>query len=260
MGRTWAGPDRHWKPAPRSGYVGRNRDGWGDMGLRDLRKRIAGSERLNEALAAAFAGYVRVCHRTTRWTREGFDDLRGHLATGHPAVVVIWHQRLMMSPYLFDLGAGRICSLTSRARAGRLAGRMQAQFGFETIAISAQPQQVALTRAVLSRMKEGVSVGIAPDGANGPARVAKTFPLVWSRSSGEPIFLVAYSGRRSLTLPTWDRMMLPLPFTRGALLVRRFSEEVPRKLDEAEMERLRLKLEAELSALTDEADRIAGRR
>jgi len=71
---------------------------------------------------------------------------------------------------------------------------------------------------------------------------------------------VAYAGRRCITLPTWDRMMLPLPFTRGALLVRRFPHEVPRKMTDNETEALRAVLDTELDALTDEADRIAGRR
>jgi len=227
--------------------------------LKTLRKRIAGSRALNGALAGFFARYVRFCHATSRWERRGFESLTGQLQTEGPAVVAVWHQRLMMAPYLFDLEAGRICSLTSGARAGRLAGMIQESFGFETIAMSSHTRHVALSRAVLSRMKDGVSVGIAPDGANGPARVSKTFPIVWARSSGAAIFVVAFSARRALTLPTWDRMLFPLPFTRGALVVRRFDNDVPRKLDEAETEALRQALDAALDAVTDEADRLSGR-
>jgi lysophospholipid acyltransferase (LPLAT)-like uncharacterized protein len=230
------------------------------MRLQDLRKRIAGNEWLNDRIAVMLAAYVGWCYRTSRWERQGFDDLRAHLATGEPAVMVLWHQRLIMAPFLFDMELGRICSLTSTARAGRMAGRILGKFGFETIAMASNKRHVALSRAVLSRMKDGVSVGIATDGAQGPARVSKTFPVIWARSSGQPIFVVAYAGRRCITLPTWDRMMLPLPFTRGALLVRRFAHEVPRKMTEDETEALRAILDTELEALTDEADRIAGRR
>jgi len=228
--------------------------------LRQIRKRIAGSPALNAALARLFAGYVRFCHATTRWERRGFEALRAQVAGDGPVVIAIWHQRLMMAPYLFTLDAGPICSLTSAARAGRMAGLIQTRFGFETIAMSSHTRHVALSRAVLGRMKQGVSVGIAPDGANGPARVAKTFPIVWARSSGAPIFVAAYSARRVWSLPTWDAMFFPLPFTRGALVVRPLDRPVPRKLDEAQTEALRAELDRALDAVTAEADALAGRR
>jgi lysophospholipid acyltransferase (LPLAT)-like uncharacterized protein len=225
-----------------------------------LRKRIAGSERLNDWVATVLAGYVSFCVRTSRWERDGFEALARHLDTGEPAVMVLWHQRLIMAPFLFDMERGKICGLTSSARAGRLAGRIVQKFGFVTVAMSSHQRHVSLSRAVLGHMRQGMSVGIACDGPTGPARQAKTFPLVWARSSGHPVFVTAYAGRRCIRLPTWDRMMLPLPFTRGALLVRPFPHRIPRKLDDAGMEDLRQKLDAALDAVTDEADRRAGRR
>lgn len=227
--------------------------------LKELRKRIVGSPALNGGLARVFAGYVRFCHATTRWERHGFEDLTAQLTEHGPVVIAVWHERLMMAPYLFDLDAGRICSLTSDARAGRLAGLIQTRFGFQTIAMSRYKRHVALSREVLLRMKDNWSVGIAPDGSNGPARIAKTFPIIWARSSGAPIFVAAFAARRTLSLPTWDRMQFPLPFTRGVLRVRRFDKDVPRKLDEDGTKKLRAALQAALDDVTAEADRAVGR-
>ena len=225
-----------------------------------LRKRIADSEGFNRAIARILAGYVRFAVRTSRWERRGFEALRDHLRGGEPAVMVLWHQRLIMAPYLFDQDLGKICSLNSDRRAGELAGMIVEEFGFETVAMSAAKREVALSREVLGRIKQGYSVGMATDGSTGPARRAKTFPIVWSRSAQKPIFLVAYSSRPALLMPTWDRQMIPLPFSRGALVIRRWEEEVPRKLSEDETEALRAKLDAALDAVTEEADRLAGRK
>jgi lysophospholipid acyltransferase (LPLAT)-like uncharacterized protein len=226
---------------------------------RSLRKRIADSERVNNAVAAVLARYVAFCYRTSRWERRGFDELTAYLRTGRPAVMCLWHQRLLMAPYLFDLETARICSLNATARAGMMAGRILEKSGFEVEAMDPKASNVTVSRTVLGRMKRGYSVGMATDGTRGPARRSKTHPLLWARSAQAPIYVVAYSGRRCIHLPTWDRMMLPVPFTRGALVIRRFEEEVPRKMDEAELEALRQKLDLALDAVTGEADRIAGR-
>ncbi|MGI1664038.1 lysophospholipid acyltransferase family protein [Palleronia sp. KMU-117] len=228
-------------------------------GKRSLRKRIADSETLNNALAAVLARYVAFCHRTSIWDRRGFEELTEFLKTGQPAVMCLWHQRLLMAPYLFDQDTARICSLNTTARAGMLAGRILEKLGFEVEAMHPTATNVTVSRAVLGRMKRGYSVGMATDGTRGPARVSKTHPLLWARSAQAPIYVVAYAGKRCIHLPSWDRMMVPVPFTRGALVIRRFEEEVPRKMDEAELEALRQKLDQALDAVTEEADRIAGR-
>lgn len=225
-----------------------------------LRKRIANSPALNRAFAKLIAGYVWLVWKTARWDIRGMEAMRDHLASGTPLIAALWHQRLLMSPYLFPRDAGAICSLTSEARGGRLAGQVQREFGFDTIAMAKSKRHVALSRDVVRKMAQGVSIGIAVDGPNGPARQAQTVPLVWARMSGKPIYLVTYSMRRHRLLATWDRAMLPFPFSRGVILCRKLEITVPRKMDAAKMDHLRLRLQQELDALTLEADLAAGHR
>ncbi len=178
---------------------------------------------------------------------------------GEPVIMALWHQRLTMAPFLFDRSLGEFCSLTSSARAGRLAGQVLGRFGFDTVPMSSHKRHVALSRIVLGKIREGKSIGIAVDGPRGPARVASTVPIVWARASGCRIFCVSFSANRVATLPTWDRTMLPLPWTRGVLMCREWKQDVPRRASEAETEALRRDLEAELDAVTDESDRATGR-
>lgn len=223
------------------------------------RKRLADSEWLNNTVASILAGYIHFCYRTSRWDRDGFDELTEYLKTGEPAVMCLWHQRLLMAPFLFDQEVARICSLNTTARAGVMAGRILEKLGFEVEAMNPNATNITVSRAVLGRIKRGFSVGMATDGSHGPARVSKTHPILWARSSGKPLFVVAFAARRVIKLPTWDRMHLPLPFTRGALLVRRWEHDVPRKMSEDELETLRNALDISLDAVTDAADRRAGR-
>ncbi|AFO89879.1 DUF374 domain-containing protein [Phaeobacter inhibens] len=219
-----------------------------------LRKKIADSPKVNRAVEALLAGYVRFAYRTSRWERRGFEEMDACVASGEPVIFVLWHQRLIMAPYLFDTSLGRICALTSAARAGRLAGQILVRLGFETIPMSSHKRHVALSREVLRRTKEGCSIGIAADGPRGPARVSSGVPITWARMTGCRVFTVAFAERKVIKLPTWDRQMLPLPFSRGVLLCQEWTEEVPKKPSDEQAEKLRLRLEASLDEITDRAD------
>lgn len=224
-----------------------------------LRKRIADSEGFNNAVAAVSSWYIRLVHRTSTWERHGFEVLEDIVRSGEPVIVVLWHQRLLMTPYFFPLHLGPICSITSSARAGSMVGRIQKRFGFQTIAMSSHKRHVALSREVLGKMKQGVTIGIAADGPRGPARVSSTVPLVWARASGKRVFTITYSARRGTEAGTWDRMLLPGPWNKGVFMCREWARTVPRKASEDEVETLRQDLQRQLNDLTAECDARMGR-
>ncbi|MEP2027073.1 MAG: DUF374 domain-containing protein [Paracoccaceae bacterium] len=224
-----------------------------------LRKRIADSEGYARAVTAVTASYLRFAFRTSKWQRLGFKAMDDAVRNGDPIIMVLWHQRLMMSPYMFDVSLGKFCSLTSAARAGSMVGKLLQRFGFANVSMSSRKRHVALSREVLERIRDGYSIGIATDGPRGPARQSSNVPLVWGRVSGKRIFVVSYSSRRALELPTWDRTMIPAPFTRGVFLCQEWPVSVPRKGTDSEYEALRLNLQAALDEVTDASDRASGR-
>lgn len=225
-----------------------------------LRRKIADSPLLNRWVEGLIAAYVRLAHATSRWERMGFETMEAELAKGEPVIFCVWHQRLILSPWMFDTRLGKFCSLTSSARAGRLVGQVLARFGFDTVPMSSHKRHVALSREVLRRMADGYTIGIAVDGPRGPARVASTVPLVWARSTGKRIFVLSWSANRTVRASSWDRFLIPLPFSRGVLMCRPWDEPVPRGLDVEGTEALRQRLERALDDVTDASDIAAGRR
>lgn len=225
-----------------------------------LRRKLADSEALLNWVARRIAGYIRLVHRNTTWQRIGYDDLDRLADEGEPVIVVLWHQRLAQSPYFFPLDKGRICSITSAARAGSMVGRVQQLFGMDTIAMSSHKRHVALSREVLGKMKQGISIGIAADGPRGPERVSSTVPLVWARSSGKRVFGITYSVRHGREAGSWDRLLLPRVWhNEGVFLCREWTDPVPRKASDEQIETLRQSLERHMNDITAEADRMVGR-
>lgn len=221
-----------------------------------LRKKIADSARVQSFVAGRIEALVRRAHRRSDWERVGFEPMEDSLRNGEPVIVVLWHQRLMMSPYLFPVELGKIFTLTSEGRAGRMAGLFQMRFGMDTVAMSTRKRHVAMSREILGKINEGYSIGIAADGPRGPERICSTVPIVWARSSGKRVFVVTFSADKVWELGTWDRMWIPRARSRGVLMCREWDRKVPRKGTEEEFEALRADLQESLDALSAEADQI----
>jgi hypothetical protein len=79
-----------------------------------------------------------------------------------------------------------------------------------------------------------------------------------ARLSGVPVIPATYGASRRKVLGSWDRFVVPLPFSRGVFL---WGEpiQVARDADAAAQEAARQELEDRLNALTREADRLCGR-
>lgn len=222
-----------------------------------LRRRIASSQGLNRAVAAIFGLWLRLVWVSSRRDADGWDRV-ARLVAAHGAVIIVcWHQRLMLTPWMFDLRQAPCQSLTSAGRAGRLVGWIHQHFGYGSVPMPKGTLGAAEIRDVLRGLKAGVSVGISPDGPRGPARVAKDTPIRWARTAQVPIVAFTYAGSRVWRWNTWDRLHFPLPFGRLVLRWRQWDRAVPNRLSDAEADQLAADLSAFMDALTAEADNAA---
>jgi lysophospholipid acyltransferase (LPLAT)-like uncharacterized protein len=230
-----------------------NTDKARDPVLKALRKKLEKSETLAAVLASLTARYLGFCERTTKWTVVGRDDLVAATEDG-PILVVMWHQRSIMGALHWPDGAGPLSSLYANSPIGRVSGALQRRMGLLPMQMSEKTSNVATSRAVLKRAREGVSIALTGDGPLGPAMVLKDAPLEWARVTGMPVFAYAFATTRGRRLDTWDRMLVPRPFGRGAKVYRRFDRAISRKMDDAEREALRADFADFLTATVAEAD------
>ena len=222
-----------------------------------LRKRLEKSETLAAAIAWPLAAYLRLVFRTGRWQAEGLDELRAELARG-PVIVVFWHGRLMMSGPAWPLRPARSVLPVAPSPAGLLSAKTQGHFGSTPVVIDPRRAGMANIRAVLGAVREGNSLGLTADGPKGPARKAKSAPVEWAQATGRPVFLFSWSSPAVMRLNTWDRLMIPRPFSRGVYGYRKWKDALPRKLNPAERDRLQQELAEALDSFDREMDNRAG--
>lgn len=188
-------------------------------------RRLVGHPAVQRAGARALGFYLDFALRTTRWTLHGEANVAPH-AAGAPAVVAFWHERLSMMPMLWEVvrrgstlaQAPRVHVLVSRHRDGRLIGALVRRFALDVVHGSTSKGGAAGMRTLAALLAGGDHVAITPDGPRGPRRRAAPGVAQLAEISGAPVLPCAAQTTRRIELATWDRMVLPLPFGRGAIV------------------------------------------
>ncbi len=204
-------------------------------------------------LAAALIAAVRI---TTRWQSVNAGVAQDAWAGKAPVIVAFWHNRLAMMPYCWR-SRRPFHMLISAHPDGRLIAKAVAHFGIDAVAGSSRRGGAEALRALVRLARDGHSIGITPDGPRGPRMRIREGALALARLSGVPVVPAAVSVRRRVVLNTWDRLIVALPFSRGAMVWGN-PIHVPRDADTAVVARLQAELERELNRVTAEADHLAG--
>jgi lysophospholipid acyltransferase (LPLAT)-like uncharacterized protein len=231
--------------------------------LRDWWRAFRKSETLRRVGCWLAAQYIRLVWATGRWEiRNGATPERFWRAD-EPFIIGFWHGRLLILPAMWPR-TSKISMLISMHRDGELIAKAISYFGHGTVRGSAAKAGstkdrggAAALRGMLKALKAHEYVGITPDGPRGPRMRATEGIVTVARVSGAPIIPCSYSARTRYVLGTWDRFVIPLPFTRGVIV---WGEpiHVARDADAAALETARLAVEAGLNAVTNLADDAMG--
>jgi Uncharacterized protein conserved in bacteria len=185
---------------------------------------------------------LRLWARTIRWqNRYDFDKDKGK-------IYALWHGYALALAF-FGLDRG-IVVLVSRFRDGDVADGLLKRFGFETVRGSAEEGREgkggrsALLK-LMELLKEGKNVAITVDGPKGPPFKAKDGVIFLAQKTGAVIIPACVKFEKFLRLNTWDRLVIPYPFTKAQLLV---GKEIKADPEDA-IEDKRRELEEELLRL-----------
>ena len=182
--------------------------------------------RTQSGLAYLLGLYLAFAYRTTRWRLEGREHIAQHVA-GTPLIVAFWHERLPLMSMLWELarampghaqGPQAAHVLVSQHRDGVFIGAVIRRFHLDVVLGSSSRGGAAGVRLLVALLVRGDFVAITPDGPRGPPREAAAGVAQLAALSGAKILPCAAQTTRHLRLPTWDRMILPLPFGRGVVM------------------------------------------
>jgi hypothetical protein len=194
--------------------------------------------------------------RSWRLKIRGWEKVRELEAKGQAPIFAFWHGRLLPLGYAFR--KRRYAIMSSESRDGQISIKANTFLGFEVIGGSSTHGGTKGLREITRVARTGRIIGITPDGPKGPRQKLQEGVLMIAMATGRPLVPITATARRAVQLHSWDRFLVPLPFTEVVVTV---GEPMffPRKMSKEEREDARIKFEAQMNALLEETDGIFGR-
>lgn len=175
---------------------------------------------------------------------------------GGRAIYATWHQR--MSYHFYHLSKMGISVLISPSRDGEIAARLAVRLGFRAIRGSSSKDGFYGLMGAVHELKKGNPVGMLVDGPLGPPRVAKMGTILMAWLGQAPIIPVLWGVDKGWVMNSWDRYLIPKPFTNAVIKYER-PIWVPRETKRDSLEFYRKLLEHTLNQGTDFCDRYFGK-
>ena len=186
---------------------------------------------------------LRVCISSEEGAQETLDQ--------RPLIGSFWHSCIIPATYICRNLGVRVMS--SNSYDGEYMGRIIRKFGFVAVKGSSSRNAVRALLGLRRALTEGWSVAFTLDGPRGPRHKVKPGPVALGRSSGVPLTMFHAAVDKAWVLNSWDRMMIPMPFSRAMMRIGK-SIPVPADAGDEDLERYQAQLQESLDRVVEFAD------
>jgi lysophospholipid acyltransferase (LPLAT)-like uncharacterized protein len=168
-----------------------------------------------------------------------------------PLIASFWHSCIIPATWICrDLG---IRVMSSNSYDGEYMGRIIHKFGFVAVKGSSSRNAVRALLGLRRALDQGWTVAFTLDGPRGPRHKVKPGPVALGRSSGVPLAMFHMAVDKGWVLNTWDRLVIPMPFSRVLMRIGKMIHVPPDAPDE-ELDRYQGELQASLDRVEEFAE------
>ena len=191
-------------------------------------KALIRSAPVQTVLGFLLGGYLWLVLHTIRWTRINRGPPDEQMKKPGGVLAAFWHGRIAAAisakPVTLPHRPARL--MISLSPDGEFVAKAMAWQGLPSFRGSSRktrdPKRInsgaSAYRNALAWVREGGVLILTPDGPRGPAEQMAEGIVRMAVRTGAPLFLMGLAARPALRLDTWDSMILPAPFGRGALV------------------------------------------
>jgi lysophospholipid acyltransferase (LPLAT)-like uncharacterized protein len=189
--------------------------------------------------------------------RYRITDKSGHFDTKHagPAIYCVWHNRLGLCMIAYWDFAHKwsdtpgMAAMVSASKDGAFLAGILECFRVEPVRGSSSRRGHQALLELTTWAQRGYDLAITPDGPRGPRYVVQDGVMSLAQLTGLPILPFSCNLQWKISLKSWDRFQIPVPFSRCEMIANK-PVRVPREATDAEREALRQQLENSLRAIT----------
>lgn len=130
-------------------------------------------------------------------------------------IAVTWHGELLISPQVYKAlrKESPTSAIISQHFNGELIARVLRFFGIKALRGSSKRGAKSVLINAIKAIYAGESIMITPDGPRGPRHSMSDGAVALALRSQLPIMVVNYRAKDYWQLGSWDRFMIPKPFT-----------------------------------------------
>lgn len=203
-------------------------------------------------------------HTVRRWQRtchyEGLESIAEAVhAHRSGSLFLLWHNRLFPAIGAIqqvDMRDRRMVALVSASRDGAQLSHFLEGVGIQPVRGSSSRRGAVATRELLKLLSAGDHIAITVDGPRGPCYRAQAGAALLVQMTGAPICCIGAESETCLELRSWDRFIVPKPFSRVKIKLDRF--HVPRlEKGRQQREAIQALIQEKLTGLTEDSHREA---
>jgi len=215
-----------------------------------LRQRIVLS-----LIVALGSAVIRLIGSTLR-VAISFEEGAQTTLEQRPLIGSFWHSCIIPASYICR-GLG-VRVMSSYSYDGEYMGRIIQGLGYVAVKGSSSRNPVKALLGLRRALADGWTVAFTLDGPRGPRHKVKPGPVGLGRSSGVPLTTFHVGVDKAWVLSSWDRMMIPKPFSRVLI---RFGKliHVPQDANDADLVLYNDELQAALDRVNEFAQANASK-
>ena len=211
--------------------------------------------RASRALGHLAGLLMKLWSFTLRYQVNGSRKITPPPLPPEPVIFALWHNRIFTMPPIWRQTGGKQRStvvLTSASKDGTTLATALSRFGVGAIRGSSSRRAVSALIGMKKSLQSGTDVCVTPDGPKGPRYHVQPGLLKIAQATRSKIIPIHIQYGSAWRLSTWDRFVIPKPFSRVSVT---FGHPVTieKNLTEEQFETQRTALGQILVAGTDDA-------
>ena len=175
-------------------------------------KRGIAQQTAVRVIAFCAAWLLRIWFACCRISVHGADFRRMAEGGDKAVIAIFWHYSLL---YLFyHLRTESAAVLVSASEDGDYIAALARNLNFNTVRGSRNRRGLRALKELIGCLERGEHIGIVADGSQGPPLVVQPGAILMASRTGSPVLPMVWSASRYIAFHSWDRTVLPLPFSR----------------------------------------------
>ena len=153
---------------------------------------------------------------TSNWNGVNEEIIEKELIKKKTLVVLIWHHQLMGSTFSWKFKP-KLRPIATSHRDGQLSTLVQKKFGLDPL-LRKKDNPTFLIKNISKAVQNGDCIYITPDAPHGPPKKINTSIFKLCQKFDLNIAILSFHTNRYFRINSWDKLKIPLPFSKGIYL------------------------------------------